>query len=297
MIADEERVAGQAIEAGAFERAVVLLRPLAERQSEYALLTLGWIYETGAAGSIDQVAAQSLYEQAAFQGSDAGYLRLGWLLLSKGEDVPSRAAFEAGARLGNDECRSALARLADNDVERVAAQAIEDKEYEKAVGLLQPLAVRGSEYALLALGWIYDTGSIGAPDRQTAHSYYERAVDQGSVTGHLELGRLLLEQGEEPRARAVFKKGAELGDISCMARLGEMMVEGVGGDIDPAAGYRWLENAAARDHIFARRALLAREARKSRSLISKISVSIKIILLSLRGGREIHKNPYSEKVR
>jgi len=297
MIADDERLAGQAVEAGAFERAIVLLRPLAERQSEYALLTLGWIYETGATGIIDQAAARSLYEQAATQGSAGGYLRLGWLLLRKGEEAPARAAFEAGARLDNDECTSVLARLTDYDVECVAAQAIENNEYAKAVGLLRPLAKRQSEYALLALGWIYDTGSIGHPDKQAARSYYERAVDQGSATGHLELGRLLLEQGDETRARALFKKGAELGNIPCMARLGGMMVEGSGGDIDPPAGYRWLEKAAAHDHIIAKRALLGREARNARSLFSKFSTSIKIVLLALRGGRELQKNPYSEKVR
>jgi len=296
-IADEERLAGQAIEAAAFEQAVVLLRPLAERQSDYALLTLGWIYETGATGAVDQAAAQSLYEQAAVQGSAAGYLRLGWLLLSKGEDMAARTAFEAGARLDNDECKSALAQLADHDIERLAARAIEDKEYAKAVALLRPLAERRSEYALLALGWICDTGSIGPSDKQAARFYYERAVDQGSVTGYLELGRLLLEQGEETRARALFATGAELGNISCMARLGEMMVEGSGGDIDPVAGYRWLEKAAAHDHIFAKRALLGREARNARSLFSKFSTSIKIVLLSLRGGRAMQKNPYSQKVR
>ena len=297
MKADEERLAGQAVEAGAFEQAVKLLRPLAERQSEYALLTLGWIYETGATGSIDQAAAQSFYEQAAFQGSAAGYLRLGWLLSSKGEAAQARAAFEAGASLDNEECKSALARTEDNNVELIAMRAIEEKEYTKAVGLLQPLASRGSEYALLALGWIYDTGSVGPPDKEAARSYYERAVEQGSPVGYLELGRVLLEQGEQKRARALFEKGAELGNISCMARLGEMMVEGSGGNTDSYAGYHWLEKAAAHDHIFAKRALLDREARNTHSLLSKLTVSIKILLLSLRGGREIQKNPYSEKVR
>ncbi len=296
-IADEERLAGQAIEAGAFERAITLLRPLAERQSEYALLTLGWIYETGATGAVDPVAARALYEQAAAQGSAAGYLRLGWLLQNNGENGPARSAFEAGARLDNDECRSALARLADNDVERVAGRALEDKQYAKAVELLLPLAERNSEYALISLGWIFDTGSIGLPDKAAAQSYYERAVNLGSATGHLELGRLLLELGQETRARALFAAGAEMGNIPCMARLGDMMVVGSGGDIDAVAGYGWLEKAAAHDHIFAKRTLLGRDARNARSLLSKLSVNLKILLLSFKGGREVSKNPYSDKIR
>src|SRR5688500_3887057 len=115
-VQDDEQLAARAMEAGAYEEAVRVLLPLAVRNSEYALLTLGWIYETGALGAPDEDAALSYYEHAAAQGGASAYPYLGWLRWGKGEVMQARAAFEAGARLGNDECKSALARLDDNGV-------------------------------------------------------------------------------------------------------------------------------------------------------------------------------------
>jgi hypothetical protein len=46
----DEYLAGQAMESGAYEDALRLLAPLARRNSEYALLSLGWIYEMGRPG-------------------------------------------------------------------------------------------------------------------------------------------------------------------------------------------------------------------------------------------------------
>ena len=158
-VQDDEQLAAQAVEAGAYEEAVRLLQPLAERSSEYALLTLGWIYETGATGTSDKDAAQAYYEHAAAGGSASAYLYLGRLFLGKGEEVQARTAFEAGAQLGDGECKSELRQLDNNRVEQLAAEAIDAGAYEEAVRLLQPLAEGNSEYALLTLGWIYETGA------------------------------------------------------------------------------------------------------------------------------------------
>ena len=77
----DEQVAARAIETGAYDEAVRLLRPLAERNSAYALLTLGWIYEAGVTGTPDDDAARSLYEDAVSHGSPDACLYLGRLLL------------------------------------------------------------------------------------------------------------------------------------------------------------------------------------------------------------------------
>src|SRR4051794_19073312 len=94
---NDERLAWQAIEAGAYEEAVRLLRPMAERNSEWALLTLGWIYETGATGTADKEAARIFYEDAASQGGATACLYLGRLLWRDAQDIEARAAFERGA--------------------------------------------------------------------------------------------------------------------------------------------------------------------------------------------------------
>jgi TPR repeat protein len=293
----DEYLAGQAMNAGAYEEAVRLLRPLAERNSEYALLALGWIYETGATGAPDRNAARTYYEGAAAQSSATAYLYLGKLLLRDRREMDARAAFETGAQLNNDECKSELARLADEADEELARKAIEEKAYEEAVRLLRPLAERNSERALIALGWIFERGDTGAPDWKAARSYYERAASQGSTAGCFELGRLLNRQGEEAQARAAFEAGAERGHLPSMSRLGTMMIEGRGGPTDLDVGTSWLERAAADGHIFARRKLLAAEARNAKSIFKKLAVTMKIVALAIKGAKEMSKDPNSDKGR
>jgi len=108
----DEFLAGQAVKAGDYDQAVRLLRPLAERNSEYALVTLGWIYETGATGAPDKDAARSFYEHAFSQGDATACLYLGRFLWREGQQLEARKAFERGAQLQNEECESELARLA-----------------------------------------------------------------------------------------------------------------------------------------------------------------------------------------
>lgn len=294
---NDEGLAAQAMEAGAYDEVVRLLQPLAERNSEYALLTLGWVYETGATGAPDKNTARLYYEQAAAQGSAAAYHYLGWLLLKDGQEGEARAAFEGGAQLNNDECKSALARLADSANERSAAQALKEGAYEEAVRLLRPLAERNSEYALLTLGWICETGAMSTPDKSAARSYYERAVAQNSSAAHFSLGRILSGEGEEARARAVYRAGAERGDIACMSELGRMMVEGCGGPSDLDAGIAWLEQAAAKGQIFAQRELLAIEERNAKSLRERLSIKKRIVALAMEGAKEMAKDPSSDRLR
>lgn len=294
---NDEQLAWQAIEAGAYEEAVRLLRPLAERNSEWALLTLGWVYETGATGTQDKVAARSFYEHAASQGGATAQLCLGRFLWRDAQEMEARAAFERGAQMGDDECKSDLARLTIAQDEEPARKAFEERAYEEAVRLLRPLAERNSENALLALGWIYETGATVAPDWEAARSCYERAAVRGSAAAYFELGRLLKRQGEEAQARAAFEAGAERGNIPSMSRLGTMMLEGRGGPTDVDAGTALLEKAAGSGHIFAQRKLLAVEGRKAKSILEKLSVMMKIAALAIKGAREVSKNPWSDKGR
>lgn len=294
---DEEQGAAEAIAKGAYDEALRLLTPLAEHNSEYALLTIGWIYETGAVGAPDKNAARLYYEGAADRGSVLAYFYLGWLLYNGGQEAEGRAAFERGAALNNEECRAALTRIADNANELLAGRAIEDGAYDEAVRLLRPLAERNSEYALLTLGWIYETGATGPPDKEAARSCYEQAVAQGSPAAHLKLGRLLLKEGEETQARATFEEGAKDGNVPCMARLGKMMVEGRGGPTDLHAGIEWLERAAAEGHIFGQRTLLAIEERNAKSLLEKLSIKKRIAALVAKGAKEMLKDPGSDKLR
>ena len=294
---DNEQLAAQAIEAGDYEEAFRLLKPMADGNSQYALLSLGWLCETGARGAPDKNAARSYYERAIAQGSRSAYFYLGSLLSSDDEEAQARVAFEHGAALGDDDCKTALARLVDKATERLAAQAIEAGDYEEAERLLRPLAEGDSEYALLSLGWLRETGAADNADTEAARRYYERAAAQGSALACFELGRFLMSQGDELRARSAFEAGAQLGDVPSMSKLGRMMVEGQGGPMDVPTGSAWLEKAASLGHILAQRTLLGMEGRAARTLLGKLSAKVKIASLAAEGAKEMMKDPQSDKLR
>ena len=281
----DEKRAWDAIEAGAYDEAVQLLRPLAERNSEYALLALGWIYETGATGTADKVAARSFYEHATAQGSATAYFYLGRLLLKDGRDLEARETFERGAQLHSEECKSELTRLADWFDEAAAHRALEAERYEEALRLLRPLADRNSLFALRSLASIYETGVTGTSDK-AARSYYERAASHGRSEDYYELGRFLKLHGDQVLARAAFQMGADQGHAPSMAKLGRMMLKGLGGPVDVPGGSDWLEKAM-KEHTFAERARLAIEEREAQSLFAKALVKTKIARLWFRGMREV----------
>jgi uncharacterized protein len=292
----DELLAFQAMESRAYEDAVGLLRPLAERNSAYALLALGWIYERGATGSPSEDAARSFYEQAAALGSATACLYLGRLLWRRDDVTGARAAYERGAELGNDEAKAELAQLADFVDDGLARKAMAEGAYAEVVRLLRPLVERNPECALV-LGWIYETGAAGTVDEEAARTFYERAAAHGGAAACFELGRFLQLHGEEARARAAFEPGAERGHLPSMTRLGTMTIEGHGGPTDVNAGTAWLERAAADGHIWARRKLLAVEAREAKSLFGRIAVAMKVAALAIRGSRIMSKDPDSDKLR
>jgi TPR repeat protein len=295
----DEYLARQAVEARDYEKAIRLLRPLAERNSRYALLTLGWMHAMGVAGAgaPDFDAARSLYEHAASLGSTQAYLYLGRLvLLERRQETEARAAFERGAQLGDEECKTELERLDNRADEELARQAVDGREYEKAVRLLRPLAERNSRYAILTLGWMHEKGFMGTgtPDKKAARSLYEQAAAMGSATAYRYLGGLLLRAGDDAKGRAAFEAGAELGDVSSMAWLGRMMVEGRGGPVEFDSGVAWLRNAVAQGHLFAERTLLAIKEQNAHSILEKLSVKMSIVRLALR---TLRFNPKSDLLR
>jgi TPR repeat protein len=178
-----------------------------------------------------------------------------------------------------------------NGQEHRAYQAIEQGDYEKARRLLEPVAACNSIYSLLTLGGFYEAGNLGPPDLKTALSYYERAANQGSAYAQRRFGRLLLDQGEEEKARAAFKHGAEAGNISCMYWLGKLMLEGRGGAVESSRGTEWLETAVAHGHLFAKRELLGLASRNAGSIFKRSLVWLEIVLLSLKVGKAAWEDP------
>jgi TPR repeat protein len=181
--------------------------------------------------------------------------------------------------------------------EKFAHELINCERFDHAIEMLDSLVEDGSEYALLSLGWLYEGGAKSKLDFEKAKYYYQRAVKCGFVSAHSELGRLLDYQGLEVEARKVCEAGAVLGNVPCMARLGEMLTQGRGGSVDFETGIHWLQAAAAEGHFFAQRQLLGFEIKSAKSLRIRFRLWRRILVLGKELVVELLRDPNSDKVR
>jgi TPR repeat protein len=94
-------LAAKAIEAEDFAEACRLLEPLIASDSEYALMSLGWMHEAGRVIPSDRKLAASLYARASKIGCLEAFNALGRVHRNDGEFTEARKAFQAGAELGN----------------------------------------------------------------------------------------------------------------------------------------------------------------------------------------------------
>lgn len=277
-----ERIAFEAMERRDYDTAMHLLAPLADRDSVYALTTIGWIYEYGHPGHLDRSLAPKYFERAIALGSTEACLEMGWLLMTENRLAEARAILEMGKGKGGTDFEDALKTLATKETELLAFEAIENKDYCKAFNLLEPQLEVGSEYTLTALGWLYQTGRGGITDKDLARSLYRRAAEIGCVDAYYRIGRLELEQGNDEVARAAFAHGATADHFPSMTKLGEMMVEGKGGAIDFDQGMSFLKLAADQGHIMARMALARIEEKSENSMLKRLLIKLKSFRI-LRG--------------
>ena len=177
-----------------------------------------------------------------------------------------------------------------------AAQLIERREFHEAERLLSLLLDQGSVYAPMALAWINENGCIGAKDTKAAQYFYEQAISRGSTDAFLDLGLLLLKEGHQDEAREVFEKGAERGNIGCIGELGWMLVNGAGGDIRRAEGREMLEEASNRGHLFAQRRIISLELSDSPSLIKRIALFARLLVVAWKVFFEAYRNRRSNKI-
>lgn len=96
-----EILASKSIEGEDFLEAKRLLEPLAANNSQYALMTLGWLYEIEKTTFRDMKLAESFYERATKIGCLEAFNCLGRVLRAEGEFVKARDAFRTGAQSGN----------------------------------------------------------------------------------------------------------------------------------------------------------------------------------------------------
>jgi len=260
----QELRARQAMDAGDYTESARLFEPTAALGSEYALSCLSWMYKSRHLARSASNETMSLWENAAKAGSASAKSYLAWAMHP--------------------------------ELER-AWRAFDAEDYEEAARLLEPLAARGSETALLHLGWLYSKGHLGPANREKAIALWEEAARAGSATAKHYLGWALRKSGDLRRARALFIEGAEQGHTPCMNKAGRMLVRGQGGEADLQAGVAWLTRAADSGHVYARRELFRLEALRARSWFGRVWVYGKMVRYIFSSVPRLVRNPDGDDFR
>ena len=116
-----------------------------------------------------------------------------------------------------------------------ANTAIESKDYKKAFELFQPLAEEGNAEAQTRLGALYVNGQGVEQDLDKGLSWIMKAATQGYETARKIAFKLCLDLVNQ-------------GDTTVMYNLGNMCLNGWGGEYDPNVCMGWLENAGKIGH-------------------------------------------------
>jgi TPR repeat protein len=182
-----------------------------------------------------------------------------------------------------------------HEEETRAAELLDSRQFHEAERLLSSLSERGSIYSLMSLGWLHENGFLGQRDAMAAANYYERAALCGHDAAFSYLGLLLLEEGQQAKARRVFEKGAEKGHVASLSELGWMMIKGIGGSVQRAEGVRLLRDAAHAGHLFAQRRLITIELSEGASTGRKIALFCRLIILVSKVFFEAIRDRHSAK--
>jgi hypothetical protein len=116
-----------------------------------------------------------------------------------------------------------------------ANTAIENKDYRKAFKLFQPLAEEGNAEAQTRLGALYVNGQGVEQDLTKGLSWIMKAAAQGYETARKIAFKLCLDLVNQ-------------GDTTVMYNLGNMCLNGWGGEYNPDVCLGWLENAGKIGH-------------------------------------------------
>jgi uncharacterized protein len=291
-----EHLAFNATQKQDYETAIGLLTPLADKDSVFALETLGWIFANGDVNLLDFERASEFLHRAIALGSLDGYLHLGWLRMREAKFADARFLFEKGRKSGGNGFEHGLEVLGLAEAEGLAREAFDREEYRDAFALLNPYSAQDSIFTLMSLGWLYDTGQGGISDKDLALSFYQRCALLGGNYSYYYIGVLEFGRGDLKAARVAFSHGAIQEHLASMSMLGEMMIAGQGGAIEVDEGISILAKCAKQGHIMARLKLLRREIHMTDGIFKKFILQIRYLGVLISSIKEVLHDRHSPKL-
>ena len=134
-----------------------------------------------------------------------------------------------------------------------------EKDYEKALSILKPLATKGHAKAQVTLGIMHDFGHGVDKDSATAVEWYEKAAGQGNSSVQHDLGVKYFKGIGIPqnydKAAAWWRMAAENGVAESQYNLGLMHARGLGFEKNSGKAINWYSKAASQGHPHAQYSL------------------------------------------
>ena len=126
------------------------------------------------------------------------------------------------------------------------------KDYEKALSILKPLAMKGHAKAQVTLGIMYDFGHGVEKDPAMAVEWYEKAAGQGNSSVQHDLGVKYYKGLGIPqnynKAGAWWRMAADNGVAESQYNLGLMYARGLGFEKNSGKAINWYSKAASQGH-------------------------------------------------
>lgn len=280
---DDLDVAIAAIKQGEYERAVKLLKPLAEKGDAQAQYNLGqcyfsgwgvekdwklaevWLRRSAAQGhewakvllayTIDGLGkhaeAAKLYQWAAGKGIATAQVRLGQMYrdgLGVGKNLrEAYRLFGLAAKQGDAAGQAELAQALANGNEVVK------RDVGRALELARASAKQGNAKGQVLLGIMLSEGWGVAPDAKQAIKWWLRAAAQNEDTAMTMLGWAYKNgkgvAADPAEAFKWFLLGAKQGNANAQAQVGRILLDEKLHKGRLAEGVQWLEKAAAQGHV------------------------------------------------
>jgi hypothetical protein len=129
-------------------------------------------------------------------------------------------------------------------------------DVEGGMGMIKVEADRGDSDALIYLGAVFLEGLGGIPkDVGRAQDLFIRASQAGNVRAHAGLAQVHAALGEQQKSDAELQTGADAGDATALALIGEKQLWGLVGPRNQALAIKFLRESAVRGKPDAQRAL------------------------------------------
>ena len=273
---------------GEHEKALRLLRPLADQGVASVQFTLGSVYAKGSGVAKDEAQAVAWYRKAADQGYANAENSLGVAYaLGNGvakDEAVAVAWYRKAADQGDAEAQANLGAMyyEGTGVDRNVAQAVAwyrkaadqgdrngqynlglaydsgagvQKDEAQAAAWYLKAATQGSAEAQFNLANDYEHGSGVEKDERQAVAWYQKAADQGLAVAQFNLGNMYQTGSgvakDEAQAVAWYRKAADQGCAEAQYRLGWHYGEGLGLPLDVAQAIIWYARAAQQNHAAA----------------------------------------------